>query len=350
MNSGKRPGRYRCYSGFTLIELLVVISIIALLISILLPSLVGARRTGQRVACMGNLREIASGFTQYGTDNEEALAGAPGGSGVYLMGATTAYGAQVQRWDFMGRFAQMWGFGLHQADGNPADVAQRFDDIRSNKAFLCAANKFMATRFSGPSCGAGWMVSYNTCRMQLWAEGTADETGFPSDGSGLSWYNNSFEEKLPPGYRPSVTRIGVPANKIVCADGARYSDNAQAPDFDLGVQAAWGGAFSDAGAYSTFTKSWDRGRAPGNGDAGNVDARMYAFRHSTAEPPIGAPANAFKMNAAFYDGHVETMGDLEASHPKYWLPNGTLIQGTSSVLWPDAIAQFGLQADVRIGG
>ncbi len=50
--------RRRPIRAFTLIELLVSVSIIALLISILLPSLRGARRQGKETICKTNLRTV----------------------------------------------------------------------------------------------------------------------------------------------------------------------------------------------------------------------------------------------------------------------------------------------------
>lgn len=60
---------HRLGRGFTLIELLVVISIIAVLIAILLPTLRLARRNVLLLTCLSNQRQIGVGLGSYVTDS-----------------------------------------------------------------------------------------------------------------------------------------------------------------------------------------------------------------------------------------------------------------------------------------
>jgi len=64
----------RAYMFFTLIELLVVVAIIAILMSILMPSLRKAREKAGIAVCINNMKQLHSGHMQYADGNNGMMA------------------------------------------------------------------------------------------------------------------------------------------------------------------------------------------------------------------------------------------------------------------------------------
>lgn len=75
-------------AGFTLLELLIVVAIIAILLSILLPSVHGARRQARAAVCASNLRQLAIANSSYATES----------AGRFCPGAAEIVTANLHRW------------------------------------------------------------------------------------------------------------------------------------------------------------------------------------------------------------------------------------------------------------
>jgi prepilin-type N-terminal cleavage/methylation domain-containing protein len=176
--------------AFTLIELLVVVSIIALLISILLPSLSSAREQAQRVKCGSHMHQTGIGLASYSSDYRQMLP--VRGGYMYNLKETNEY-----------HFPKT---------GNAA-----FDKFRSNVNIGGLFPKYCAGDGVFYYCPANLVYLYDST-ANGWPTFKAD---YAPPGPGVTWAGYSYAIPVLPGHHPKDDgKLSYKPVSELCSTGA----------------------------------------------------------------------------------------------------------------------------------
>ena len=283
----QRAGARRS-SAFTLIELLTVISIIALLLAILLPSLSSARQAAKANFCLTHLKGIGNLFAIYLDENESRF------PPVRLEQRTASSPPEEFFINADQRAAPRWQWFL-KSDAGPVIEPRPFASVIESQGF-----------FYDGSLGSGAMQMANdlfTCPM------LTDETFARSIRDGAYGYNyqylgNTYQEDTPgrwDNFAVGRQLIRNPGKTVVVADsrgaGRRHglhSFTLDPPRMATEVRARKFGprtSLFDPPGFSGF-------------DLDGLDENIYSYS------PV-EPRHKNQTNVVFADMHAEAM-TLEA--------------------------------------
>ncbi|MCK4658389.1 MAG: prepilin-type N-terminal cleavage/methylation domain-containing protein [Phycisphaerae bacterium] len=326
-------------AGFTLVELLVVVSIIALLISILLPSLKKAREQAKLVKCMATMGGLSKANQVYGAEWNGWFLGSPVTTGqqFYPKYASAPPNEMnmpldvVQIWDWAGPIAaqdmdlhwhreERWRKTLLTGKFDcPSNhyVAVPYDDSKNMRSGQTVSIPTATSRQTASIYSTVFqpqhMVSYNSMRafMTIAAEGPDLRYYHPqiSDGMYVVGGDDKYRENP---YVPRIERMLSPSEKVFLADGARFTTDNGIIDYAYNWKARCGGAFSTEAPTTPdqFIRSYNR-------SAKKPQFAKYAYRH-----PMGS---SLGLAVTYFDGHAASMTEIKSRWPDPWWPKDTYV-------------------------
>jgi prepilin-type N-terminal cleavage/methylation domain-containing protein/prepilin-type processing-associated H-X9-DG protein len=185
------PNQARESRAFTLIELLVVIAIIAILASMLLPTLANAKKKGGQAKCMNNLKQLTLGTMMYIDDNQDNFPGT---------GSRNTYGFHVEDWIY-------WRTNIKQYPPvEKSPIATSIGSVSSN-LFRCPNDKYDKERLALTDGNGPYLYSYSL--------NSHDLEGVNNPGM-ASIFDGPVNNAKPHLYKH--TSVRRPANKIMLAE------------------------------------------------------------------------------------------------------------------------------------
>jgi prepilin-type N-terminal cleavage/methylation domain-containing protein/prepilin-type processing-associated H-X9-DG protein len=287
MNTPRRP---RHAAAFTLIELLVVIAVIALLISIMLPSLASSRETARTTVCGSNVRQLAVSSVAYATDHRGLFSTGP---------------FDNRRKSGYGRFDETSWVASHLNGGYsvpgkflcPSNASRASQNLNVNRA-----NSNGYASFSQEALTDLIARGYNTNYCQSWFMGyTAMTSMFPTrapDPKDIRYVQGPLKESQILG-AASVSR--VPLFGDASADVSANPDQVLLPD---GTTTPGAKALGDGPIQSVV--------APFGAVWGRQNFTDFGAAHGRARTRNALGNDRLYGQIAFADGHVELFKDTNA--------------------------------------
>lgn len=271
--------------GFTLIEVLVVVAIIALLVSILLPSLSRAREQSKSLVCQTHLKELGNAIHMYLTEYKETL---PGPMHPAML-KDTKNTNDFQKVFYLPAMLRKY-FETRRGSGSMTDA------VSTCPGFPVEDSKFMSIWGTGPNPFHYSMNSWTNTRVPG-APGSSvvdmnyyfgfTHAGIKDYGEWYKTYCNTPDRCF--NYSPKkMNRIKQPAKDYAMADAF------QRPRAD-----------ELAGASNLPRGSWPR-EDKSDGNSGNALPRSPFHLGTGYEERSGGWVYRGRTNTLFLDMHVES--------------------------------------------